>query len=154
MSVQPSLAETIRGSADLAGEARRLIDSVADLYDNDDFRARRIATACYEQARPAYWTTASYHAQRYCDLLLSANQMRLAGALRMSLRPGDDFLRALDTLVPLNGQAAAELSSAYADYGSFVPDEELLARRERRMPPTRFGPSKNFPKIGLPDKPR
>ena len=70
-------------------------------------------------------------------LQLSANQMRLPNALRFSLRPGDDFLRALDTLVPLNPGAAAALSAAYAEYGSFVPDEELLERRVRRMLPIR-----------------
>jgi hypothetical protein len=136
MSIQPVVADAVTGALELAHEARRLIDAAADLYDNDDFGARRIATACYVEARPAYWTTASYHAQRHADLQLSANQMRIASALKISLRPGDDFLRALDTLVPLNEPAAAALSAAYADYGSFVSEEELLARRVRRMPPT------------------
>jgi len=137
MSVLQNPADAVACSVELSREAQRLIDAAADLYDNDDYRARRIATGCYAEARPAYWTTASYHAQRHCDLQLSANQMRLPNALRFSLRPGDDFLRALDTLVPLNPGAAAALSAAYAEYGSFVPDEELLERRVRRMLPVR-----------------
>lgn len=139
MSFLSNPSDAAAGSLELSQQARRLVDAAADLYDNDDFRARRLATACYADARPAYWTTASYHAQRHCELQLSANQMRLANALTFSLRPGDDFLRALDTLVPLNAAAAAALSEAYAHHGSFVAEEELLERRVRRMPATRLG---------------
>ena len=53
MSVLPNPADAVACSVELSREAQRLIDAAADLYDNDDYRARRIATGCYAEARPA-----------------------------------------------------------------------------------------------------
>jgi hypothetical protein len=46
---------------------------------------------------------------------------------------GREFLRqqALDTIVPINRKAAMSLANAYAKFGSWVDEDELLQRRVR-----------------------
>lgn len=112
-------------------DARRLIDAVADAYENEDALARSKAQAALEVNQPAYWSKASYHSQRACQLLLRVHETSLSNALRSTYH-GADHVAALDRLIPLNNQAVIALSAQYAEYGSFREVDELLARRERK----------------------
>ena len=118
----------------LAAEVDRRLASAIALYDNDDELARRVALAAHARGEAAYWTKASYHAQRACQLQIAANQMPLTNALRMVYKPGSDWIAALDTLLPLNSPAAMALAAGYAEYGLWRDEPELLARVSRREP--------------------
>lgn len=128
------LREALTGSLSLTAAARMAINDASELYDNEDALARRKAQTAYEQDRPAYWSTATYHAQRASQLQIAVNEMALRKALACTYKPGSDWIAALDTLVPLNVKAATALSVAYADYGLWRDEPELLLRRFRRMP--------------------
>jgi hypothetical protein len=127
----------LRGIAEPAAELRADVDRrlarAVDLYDNDDALARRVALCAHERGDPAYWTKASYHAQRACQLQIAANEMPLRNALRLVYKPGSDWIAALDTLLPLNGKAARALAAEYADYGLWRDEPELLARSSHRV---------------------
>jgi hypothetical protein len=126
------LRQAPEAGIDLTAEVEQRLDAVTDLYDNDDAYARRVALAACRRGDAAYWTRASYHSQRACQLQITANQMLLRNALRSIYKPGSDWIAALDTLIPLNSQAAAALSAAYAEYGLWQDEAELLARCVRR----------------------
>lgn len=126
-----ALTDTLRRSISLTASAKALIDEVADLYDNDDWNARRVATAALEAERPAYWTRFGYSAQRACLLQLAANGMSLTDALKGTYHYADR-VAGLDSLVPLNDQAAIALAAQYSEYGVWRDVDELMARRERR----------------------
>jgi hypothetical protein len=109
----------------------RLADAI-DRYDNEDALARSVALAAHARGDAAYWTKASYHSQRACQLQIAANQMALRNALRATYKPGSDWVAALGTLVPLNSLAAAAVAAEYAEYGVWRDESELLARASRR----------------------
>jgi hypothetical protein len=132
MKMTLHLKEALTGSLSLASAAKLAVEDAIDLYDNEDALARRKAIAAFEQDRPAYWTTAGYHSQKACALQVAVHEMPLPRALKMIWR-GGDYIAALDTLVPLNEQAAIALTVQYAEYGLWRDIEEVLARRYRRM---------------------
>ena len=117
---------------DFSAEVGERLAAAIDLYDNDDALARQAALAAHARGHGAYWTKASYHSQRACQLQLAANQMALRSALRAAFKPGSDWIAALDTLVPLNSHAASALAAEYAEYGLWRDESELLARATRR----------------------
>ncbi len=125
------LNQALKGSLTLTARGRLAIDDVADLYENDDYLARRKAQTAYEQERPAYWTTATYHDQRACQLQIVVHEMPLPRALKFAYKLGD-YIAALDRLIPLNEQAAIAMTVQYAEYGVWRDVEELLARRYAR----------------------
>lgn len=131
----PHLAEALRVSIDLTAQARMAVEDAISVYDNDDAVARRLALAAFEQDRPAFWTTATYHSQKASLFQQAANYKPLLEALHYAYNRGDDYIAALDTLVPLNDQAALAMVIRYSDYGIWRDTEELLARRYRRMRP-------------------
>lgn len=110
---------------------------VVDLYDNDDTVSLDYAEQAFDDGRPAYWSTASYHNQVACCLLNAANLMHsLDAAIDSVVRPHKrDRLEAyLDTLIPLNADAETELSLAYARHtGTWRDEHELARRRVRKM---------------------
>jgi len=126
------LKEALTGSLSLTAAAKLAIEDAIDLYQNEDALGRRKAIAAFEQDRPAYWTTAGYHNQKACALQVAVHEMPLPKALKMTYR-GGDYVAALDTLVPLNEQAAIALTVQYAEYGLWRDIEEVLARRYRRV---------------------
>jgi hypothetical protein len=130
----PSIADlegALRSSVDLTAKAKQIVDAVSDLYENEDAQARRKAVAALEQDRPAYWTTASYHSQRACQLQVRAHETSLPNALRSTYHSAD-WVAALDRLVPLNEQAAIAVAVQYEEMGTFRDIDELLARRLRK----------------------
>ena len=127
------LKEALTGSLSLTAAAKLAVEDAIDLYQNEDALGRRKAIAAFEQDRPSFWTSASYHNQRACALQVAVHEMPLRKALACTYKPGSDWIAALDTLVPLNLKAATTLSGAYADYGLWREEAELLARRYRRV---------------------
>jgi hypothetical protein len=111
---------------------RRLKKAVA-IYGND-FSDKQKALDAFAAGRPAYWTTVSYHAVRAVSLMIAVNRgVEILAALESEYRhcSNDQKLAALDTLVPLNAEAAEALSQAYARFGLWRDAEELEMRRVR-----------------------
>lgn len=136
----PSVADVkaaLSASIDLVAEFKQRHGDCVALYDNDDPVSRQLAQTAYEQERPSFWTSASYHSQKACILQQAANYKPMDEALRYAFGLGGDYIAGLDSLVPLNDRAAIALIAQYGQYGCFVLVEDVLARRFRRMPPTR-----------------
>jgi hypothetical protein len=110
-------------------EAKALIDELSDRFENEDALARRKATNAYTHDAPAYWTRASYHAQKACALQIAVHETSLPNALRQAYH-GGDYIAALDTLIPLNEQSAIAMTVQYAEFGLWRDVDELLSRRE------------------------
>jgi hypothetical protein len=83
--------------------------------------------------RAVYWTTASYSSARASDLPYELNRGKPILDAIDAAYVGREFLRqqALDTIVPINRKAAMSLANAYAKFGSWVDEDELLQRRVR-----------------------
>lgn len=124
------LREALTASIDLTARGNAVLAGCIAVYDNDDALARRFALEAFEDDRPAYWTTAGYSAQRACLLQLAAHRMSLSDALAGTYHR-DDRAAALDTLIPLNDQAAVALVAEYAEHGLWRDLDELMARRGR-----------------------
>ena len=110
---------------------QRLLASI-ERYDNDDALARHYALAACAAGRPAYWTTAGYHAQTACALQLAANTMpTLAAALDACMSGAEPVAQraALATLVPLNAAAERALLELRANGDAvFAPPGVHLGR--------------------------
>lgn len=121
----------IRTSIDEAMEARRHLDDAITVYGNNDTIMREGAIEAIADGRAAYWTMAQYHNARASDLPIALNAgISIAQVLEEAYADGRAFGRepALDTIVPLNFKAANALALAYARFGSWKDDEELLSR--------------------------
>jgi len=126
------LREILEPPVNLGTEVEQRLADAVDLYDNDDTVARRVALTADARGDAAFWTKARYHSQRACQLQIAANQMPLRNALRATYKLGSDWVAALETLLPLNGKAAAALAAEYAEYGLWRDEPELLARASHR----------------------
>jgi hypothetical protein len=119
-------------------EARRRLAVAIEIYGNDDALARRVALGALAASRAAYWTTARYHSQKACALQLAVHaQPSIEAALNYAYSPGKDAdvrLAALETLVPVNLQAAEALVLAYTSLGATDDVRALQARSEHTMP--------------------
>lgn len=90
----------------------RLIDAMI-AHDNEDAIGRDLAVDAICAGRPAYWTTATYHAARCIELCNGVNRGATLETALLGLYPADRAFgrqSALDTLIPLNMAAARELA--------------------------------------------
>ena len=93
------------------------ITVLSALHRNPDSEAQRAAVEAEQQGRAAYWSTATYHNQLACIMLVLANKRGVGAALAHC---ADDAHRnearhswfLLDSLIPLNPAAVAELAAA------------------------------------------
>lgn len=109
---------------------RRLHDAIA-IYGNGYDDNRDSAIEAIWNCRAAFWTTSTYSAARTVDLPLALNRgVSIVDAL---VHAFPDWCKAnrqpaLETIVPLNSKAANALALAYARFGTWRDDEELLMR--------------------------
>lgn len=123
-------------SLDEAVATRRRLDDAIAVYGNgyDDLRAS--AVEAIASGRAAFWTTSNYGATRTVDLPLDLNRgIGIRAALEQALPAwcAQNRAPALDTIVPLNRKAAIALSGAYAAFGIWRDEDELLMRGLRDM---------------------
>jgi hypothetical protein len=126
-----SFASAVAGHEARGGyEALR---QVVELYDNDDSFSREKAEEAFNEGRPAYWTMSSYSDAVSCLLVDAANMMHsLDAALDLHVKADKRIEQFLGRLVPLNEEAAQELSEAYAKHtGTWRDIPDLLTRRVR-----------------------
>lgn len=105
--------------------------SALGVYGDTDTVGQEKAREAIIAGRAAYWGMAKYHDARACDLPYYLNTgippvdvIEAAYAKRPESK-----LHGLDTLIPLNGSAVADLKAAYVHYGREVRVTELEARR-------------------------
>jgi hypothetical protein len=111
---------------------RRRLADVIELYDNEDCVSRDWTVEAIVAGRPAFWTSATYHSQRACNLhldVVAGASIQQALEAHYPVRLNHSRESALDTLIPLDRRAAAALSQAYADLGIWRDDDELELRR-------------------------
>lgn len=119
--------------ADTPLAAKRALDDAITIYGNEDTIMREKALDAICEGRAAYWTMSGY-------------SDAIGSSLPYALNAGVDIDRAVDAayerreflkrsalsrIVPLNMAAARALSNAYARYGAWRDEPELLMRAKR-----------------------
>lgn len=130
---------TIKTALDEALETRRHLNDAIEIYRNGYDDNRNSAIEAIAAGRAAFWSTSSYSSARTVDLPLALNRgVSIADALAEAFPNWRATYReaALETIVPLNGRAANALALAYARFGSWREDEELLMRCLRDTRPS------------------
>ncbi len=119
--------------ADTPMKVRRDLLAAVAVYGNEDTIMLEQAIEAVASGRAVYWTTASYSSARASDLPYELNRGKSILEAVDAAYAGREFLReqALDTIVPINRKAAMALANAYAKFGSWVDEDELLQRRTR-----------------------
>lgn len=119
--------------ADTPMKVRRDLLTAVAVYGNEDTIMLEQAIEAIASGRAVYWTTASYSSARASDLPYELNRGKPILEAIDAAYAGREFLRqqALDTIVPINRKAAMALANAYAKFGSWVDEDELLERRVR-----------------------
>ncbi len=114
--------------------ASRALDDAIAIYGNDDAVGREQCIEAIASGRPAFWTSAQYHAARSLILRYDATKTGDVVGSMLAIYPPhrrDSREAALDSLVPLDRKAAIALSLAYAEIGFFRDEPELLLRSKR-----------------------
>lgn len=115
-------------------EGLRRLNAAIAVYGNDDTQTKEYALDAYIDGRASYWTTVTYHSQTAVCLCHAANLMSsLEAAIDAEIPAHRSWMveQMLDTLVPMNLEAAKELAKAYERVGSWRTCEELEDRRVR-----------------------
>ncbi|MET3790693.1 hypothetical protein [Aquamicrobium terrae] len=119
--------------ADTPMKVRRDLLAAVELYRNEDTIMLEQAIEAIASGRAVYWTASGYSNARASDLPYELNRGKPILEAIDAAYAGREFLRqqALDTIVPINRKAANALVLAYAKFGSWVDEDELLERRVR-----------------------
>jgi hypothetical protein len=113
--------------------ARHALDDAIAIYGNEDTIMREKALDAICEGRAAYWTTAGYSNAIDSSLPYALNAGVDIGRAVDAAYERRPFLKrgALSRIVPLNMAAARALSLAYAHYGAWRDEPELLMRAKR-----------------------
>jgi len=114
---------------------RRYLLAAIGKHENNDDISRDLAIDAIASGRAAFWTTGTYHNQLAANLLNEVNKgatVENAMLFWFAGRRQDVKIRTgLDTLIPLNAKASAELVAAYELCGTFRNERELERRRAK-----------------------
>ncbi|TGT76744.1 MULTISPECIES: hypothetical protein [unclassified Mesorhizobium] len=124
---------TLAYMADTPMAAKRALDDAIAIYDNPDDIMREKALDAIAEDRAAYWSMSGYSDAIGSTLPYMLNAGVDIGSAVDQAYEHRPFLKrgALARIVPLNMAAARALSAAYARYGAWRDEPELLMRAKR-----------------------
>lgn len=125
------LANALRGVSASVQAPEITLKRAIERCDNGYTLQAERALAAIHAGRAAYWNTSNYHDASGGILLDALNGgLTFATGLARAYRykSDDEKIAALDRLIPLNRQAANELSEAYEEFGTWRDAVELERR--------------------------